>query len=95
MVLRNGSSKAVQLKGATVRDPQNHVYTFAAMSLGANKTVRLHTGKGTNTAADVYWGQSNYVWNNTGDTATLRTAARTLIDTCKWTTTGTGKIACP
>jgi hypothetical protein len=93
--VRNVTKRAVQLKGVTVRDAQNHVYRFPAVSLGAGKTVRLHTGRGTNTTTDVYWGQGNYVWNNGGDTARLRTAAGTVIDTCKWSSTGTGKIACP
>jgi hypothetical protein len=95
VVVRNGSTKAVQLKGVAVREAQSHVYTFPALSLGAGKAVRLHTGKGSNTAADVYWGQGNYVWNNTGDTAKLRNPAGVLIDTCKWTSSGDGKIACP
>src|SRR5918995_297330 len=44
VIVRNGSTKAVQLKGVTVRDAQNHVYTFRRLSLGAGKAVRLHTG---------------------------------------------------
>jgi Lamin Tail Domain len=93
--VRNTSSRAIQLRGMTVRDVANHIYVFPSMSLGAGRTVRIHTGRGTNTASDVYWRQNNYVWNNDGDTATLRNAAGTRLDTCRSTSTGTGKIACP
>jgi hypothetical protein len=33
----------------------------------------------------VYWGSGNYIWNNTGDTATLRNASGKTLDTCSWT----------
>jgi hypothetical protein len=49
--------------------------------------VTVHTGKGTNGkpgAADRYWGSGNYIWNNTGDTATLRSATGKTINTCKF-----------
>ena len=32
----------------------------------------VHTGSDTNTETDIYWGQSNPVWNNDGDTVILR-----------------------
>jgi hypothetical protein len=92
--VRNPSSRAIQLRGVTVRDVANHVYTFPSMSLGTGRTVRIHTGSGRNTASDVYWRQSNYVWNNDGDTGTLRNASGTRIDTCRWTSSGTGKTSC-
>jgi hypothetical protein len=28
--------------------------------------VKRHTGSGSNTATDLYWGQGGHVWNNTG-----------------------------
>jgi hypothetical protein len=46
--------------------------------------VYVHTGSGTNNATNRYWGKSGYIWNNGGDTATLRAGAKT-IDSCKWT----------
>jgi hypothetical protein len=95
VVIRNQRKRAVQLKGVTVRDAQNHVYRFGRLRLGVGKAVRLHPGSGTNSRTDRYWGQGNYVWNNDGDTARLRNAAGTLLDTCTWTSAGDGKIACP
>jgi hypothetical protein len=94
VTIRNHRTTAVQLRGWRVRDTAGHVYRFGGLRLGAGKAVRLHTGKGTNTRSDRYWGLENYVWNNGGDTARLRNAAGVLIDTCRWTSTGTGRVAC-
>ncbi|HEY0530949.1 MAG TPA: lamin tail domain-containing protein [Actinoplanes sp.] len=86
VLLRNNTTKSIQLKGWTVRDKSAHVYTFGSFSLGSKKTVYVHTGKGTNTSANRYWGSGNYIWNNTGDTATLKNASKSTIDTCSWKT---------
>jgi hypothetical protein len=86
--LTNRRSSAIKLKGWTLRDKANHVYTFSTYTLGAGKSVYIHTGKGTNSATHRYWGLGNYVWNNTGDTAYLRNSARTLVDSCKWGSKG-------
>jgi hypothetical protein len=61
------------------------VYTFGTFSLPAGKSVTLHTGKGSNTSTNLYWGSGNYIWNNTGDTAYLRKAGTSSnTDTCSW-----------
>jgi hypothetical protein len=89
--LTNNTSKAIQLKGWTVRDTSNHVYTFGSFSLAAHKNVYIHTGKGTNGkphAVDRFWGSGNYIWNNTGDTATLKNTKAKKIDTCSWKNKG-------
>jgi hypothetical protein len=82
--LRNNTSKSIQLKGWTVRDRSAHVYTFGSFSLGSKKTVYVHTGKGTNTSTSRYWGSGNYIWNNDGDAATLRSGSNKTIDSCSW-----------
>ncbi|MGC4804198.1 lamin tail domain-containing protein [Micromonospora sp. DT233] len=76
------------LKSWTVRDKARHVYTFGDFRLAAGKSVYLHTGKGTNTSTDRYWGSGAYIWNNDGDTAYLRNSAGTQIDTCSWKSSG-------
>jgi len=37
-------------------------------------------GRGSNDSNDLYWGSGWYVWNNTGDRATFKNAAGTVID---------------
>jgi hypothetical protein len=88
--LTNNTDKAIPLKGWTLRDAANHVYGFkAADRLGAAQSLILHTGKGTDgrpDSADRYWQSGNYVWNNTGDTATLRNSTGGMVDTCTFKT---------
>jgi hypothetical protein len=95
VVVKNLGTVAKSLKGFTVRDAQNHVYTFGTFTLGAGKAVLVHTGKGTNSATHRYWGLGNYVWNNGGDAARLRTPGGTEIDACGWTSVGAGYKICP
>jgi hypothetical protein len=95
--IANNTGATVDLKGWTVRDAANHVYTFAsAFRLNRGGEVYVHTGKGINSTTHRYWGKTGrtgYVWDNTGDTAILRTPAGRTIDACKWRG-GSGVTAC-
>jgi hypothetical protein len=82
--ITNSTSKAVSLKGWTLSDASRHVYSFGTYTLGAHKTVTVHTGKGGNTAAHRYQGRAAYVWNNDKDTATLRRSGGGVVDTCAY-----------
>jgi hypothetical protein len=64
---------ALDLSGWSVHDEgPNYTYSFpSGLTLPAGGRVRIHTGSGANTATDVYWGRSQHVWNNTGDSASL------------------------
>ena len=92
--IKNTGAAGVLLTHWTVRDLQGHVYQFGTYKLCGGCTVTLHTGHGTNTYANRYWNSSNYVWNNTGDRATLKNAAGTTKDTCSWGSSGPGYIRC-
>ncbi|HEY3014600.1 MAG TPA: lamin tail domain-containing protein [Nocardioides sp.] len=89
--ITNHSSSARSLTGWTVRDLAGHVYRFGTFTLRAGASVRLHTGHGSNTRTDVYWRQSWYIWNNTGDKAILKKPSGTTVDTCRWD--GSGSVA--
>jgi hypothetical protein len=83
--LVNSGSAAVNLNHYTIRDKANHVYTFGNVSIaGKGGRLWLHTGKGTNSTANRYWGSGNYIWNNDGDTAYLRNASGKAVDNCSW-----------
>jgi len=82
------------LTGWTLRDKTGYTYRFPAFTLKAGATVTIHTGKGSATAANRYYNLGWYVWNNTGDTAYLRTASGSLADTCAWTSKGAGYRYC-
>jgi hypothetical protein len=82
--ITNYSSTRKSLSGWTLRDAQNHVYRFGSFSLGAGKSVRVHSGRGTNSATDRYWVSSWYVWNNSGDKAILKNSPGTTLSTRSW-----------
>ncbi|MFE9552178.1 lamin tail domain-containing protein [Streptomyces sp. NPDC006692] len=84
VTVTNTGRSSVNLKGWTLSDRSHHVYTFGAFTLGGHNSVRVHTGIGRNTRSDVYQDRRAYVWNNTGDTATLRDNHSRVIATRTW-----------
>jgi hypothetical protein len=94
--LTNRSAFAVNLSKWTLKDAAGHKFTFPSHIIGAHKTVYVHTGKGANgyypagrrDSPHLYWNSGNYIWNNTGDIATLRSASGRIYDTCSWKSGG-------
>ncbi|MEU4164342.1 lamin tail domain-containing protein [Actinoplanes sp. NPDC026670] len=95
IALVNTGSTAVNLNGWKIVD-KSATYTIGNVTIaGKGGVLYLHTGKGTNTARHLYWGRGNYVWNNTGDTAVLKTKAGRTHDTCAWKQkSGRTRVAC-
>jgi hypothetical protein len=92
--IRNTTTTTKTLTHWTLRDKSNHVYVFPTFTLRAGATAKIHTGRGTKTAANLYWGSRAYVWNNTGDTAYLKNANGTTRDTCSYATAAAPKKTC-
>lgn len=85
VTIYNPTAQPRPLTGFHVHDAGSlHHYTFGNRTIGPHKSVKLHSGKGTNGPLNAYWGESNYVWNNDKDTATLVSSAGVVIDTCTW-----------
>jgi len=82
--IHNYGTQRRTLTGWTLRDTSRHVYRFPSFSLAAGASVRVHTGRGTNSATNLYWGSRAYIWNNTGDKATLENTAGTTMSTRSW-----------
>jgi hypothetical protein len=91
--ITNTGQKARKLTGWRLRDQQGHVFVFPRFTLKPGKRVRVHTGTGARDGNDVFWGLDWYVWNNTGDRATLRNRGGAVIDTCSWGD-GSGTTSC-
>jgi hypothetical protein len=71
VTLRNRGTRSIDLTAWQLRDRARHRYVFPEVTLYANQTLAVHTGRGTNTDRDLYWGRTQAVWNNRGDLATL------------------------
>ena len=92
--LRNRCSTSRSLTNAKIKDAAGHTYTFGSYTLGGVKYVKIHTGKGTNTATDGYQGRSWYVWNNDKDTAYVYNRYGTRIDTCSYNNRSASSVYC-
>jgi len=72
VVFENTGAESLDLSGWTVADDTGKTYTFPeGYTLGAGETVTLHTGSGTDSDTDLYWGSGSPIWNNGGDTVTV------------------------
>lgn len=80
--IANQGSQAIQMKGFTLKDEANHIYTFRNFTLAAGSSFRLYSGQGQDSQSALYWGfVDKSVWNNDSDTAFLRDTQGALIDT--------------
>lgn len=72
VVFRNSGDESLDLSGWTVRDAAGQTYTVPdGVTVDAGETITLHTGSGTDTETDLYWGSGSPIWNNAGDTLTV------------------------
>ena len=72
--------RAADMTGWSVMDAVKHRYVFPEFKLAPGASVKVHTGRGANSATDLYWGRRGVVWNNKGDTVYLHDSAGNLID---------------
>jgi endonuclease YncB( thermonuclease family) len=78
--IKNVSGDSVDVTGWSLEDAVGTTYTFpSGFSLADGATVRVHTGSGTDSSTDLYWGRGSAVWNNSGDTANLYDGAGNLV----------------
>jgi len=79
-ITNSGSNSVVMTSWSLSDDGNKHVYRFPSFSLSSGSTVTVFTGSGTNTADKLYMRFSRAVWNNDGDTATLKDSHGNVID---------------
>ncbi|WP_328517183.1 DUF4350 domain-containing protein [Haladaptatus caseinilyticus] len=80
VVFENTGSGDLDLTGWSVQDEVGKTYDFpSGFTLAAGAQVTLHTGTGTDTQTDLYWGNTgSAVWNNGGDTVYVYDDSGTL-----------------
>lgn len=79
VTFENAGNESVSLDGWTITDEADHAYRFEALTLEPGDQVTIHTGSGTDTERDRYWGERAPIWNNDGDTVFVRRADGTLV----------------
>lgn len=90
LVIKNKGSRAKKMGGWKIVDKRpnspggDRVYRFPKFKLGAGKTVKVHTGRGSNNKRHLYWGLTTYVWGNDNDTAYLYNRSGKEIDQCSY-----------
>jgi endonuclease G len=80
VLVQNTGTRGASLSGWTLEDEAGAVYDFPAITLAAGAELRVWVQAGTDDARNLYWGRTQPVWNNGGDTATLRDASGNEID---------------
>ncbi|WP_123623324.1 lamin tail domain-containing protein [Halorubrum sp. CSM-61] len=74
VVFENTGNETLDLSGWTIEDEAGQRYTVPeGFELAAGDTVTLHTGSGTSTTTELYWGSGSPIWNNDGDTVIVST----------------------
>jgi hypothetical protein len=71
--IANDGTGSMDLTGWTLMNMENQTFSIPGnFTLKAGSLVRIHGGKGNNTASDLY--NSSLMWNRNGDTAILKDA---------------------
>jgi hypothetical protein len=95
VVVKNTGRKAKQLKGWKLIDRgRDHTFRFPRFKLRAGRTVKIHTGRGSDNRFNLYWRNEWYIWNNDGDTATLRTKGGRTASRCSYSSSTSSPKRC-
>ena len=70
VVVSYKGEEQINLANWELRDDDRNVFVFPQLILHTNGAVQVHTTSGTNTVIDLYWGESDPVWES-GEEAQL------------------------
>ena len=70
VVVRNAGTDSLNLSGWQLKDTDRNVFVFPNLTLNGGGAVQIHTISGTNTVIDLYWGETEPVWES-GEEAQL------------------------
>lgn len=70
VVIQNFGPDSIVLTDWYLKDEQGDEHLFPQLTLFPAGTVRVHTGEGTETASDLYWGAESPAWSS-GDLVVL------------------------
>jgi len=76
--IANEGTGSMNLTGWTLMNMTNQTYSFPAnFALKVDSIVKVHSGEGNSTAADLF--NTTLVWNKKGDTVTLKDATGKIV----------------
>jgi hypothetical protein len=78
--IRNDDTLAIYLDNWTLTDEANHVFTFPNFVIIPTFSCRIYTNEIHPDWCGFSYGSGSAIWNNGGDTATLRDGNGALID---------------
>ncbi len=61
----------INLNGWTINTPRGKIFTFGNLTLYKESFINVHTTNGDNTATDLFWNQTEPVWQS-GDNVELK-----------------------
>jgi hypothetical protein len=70
VVVRNAGTDSLNLSGWQLRDSDRNIFIFPNLTLNSEGAVQVHTIAGTNTVIDLYWAETEPVWES-GEEAQL------------------------
>ena len=78
--IKNDDAKPIQLQNWTLSDAAGHVFTFPSFVFQPEQVCRVYTNEVHPEWCGFSYGSGAAIWNNSGDTATLRDGNGTLVD---------------
>ncbi len=71
VVVRNAGSEPLNLANWQLQDSDKNTFVFPNLTLNNGGAVQVHTISGTNTVIDLYWGETEPVWQSGEEAALL------------------------
>jgi len=85
VTIRNDGLATVDITRWTLVDASGkNLFSFPSLALTPGGIAVIHSGRGVPSGPDLYWGKTKGIWNDAGDTATLRDAAGAIVSTYKY-----------
>ena len=78
--IRNDDTNPIQMQNWTLYDVANHTFTFPSYVMQPGEVCRIYTNENHPEWCGFNYGNGSAIWNNSGDTATLKNSIGTLID---------------